>query len=62
MISESELVNSAFEILGSLLVTSRNATGEATNLLMHKHGIDESIAGEAVSIAFEHWMEVYDSE
>ena len=62
MLSEEELVNLAFEILGSLLVTSENATGEATNLLMHKYGIDDSLAGEAVAMAFERWMEVYDLE
>lgn len=62
MISEEEMINSAFEILGELLVTSDNATGEATNLLMHKYGIDDSIAGEIVSIAFERWMEIYDPE
>jgi hypothetical protein len=62
MLSEEELVNSAFEILGSLLVTSENACGEAVNLLMHKHGIDADIAGEAVAIALERWTEVYDLE
>ena len=62
MMSEEDLINSAYEILGSLLVTSENATGEAINLLMHKYGVDDSIAGEAVAIAFERWMEVYDLE
>jgi hypothetical protein len=60
MLSEEELVNSAFEILGSLLVTSDNASGEAVNLLMHKYGIDDTIAGEAVSIALERWTDIYD--
>lgn len=60
MLSEEELVNSAFEILGSLLVTSDNASGEAVNLLMHKYGIDDDIAGEAVAIAIERWTDVYD--
>ena len=60
MLSEEELVNSSFEILGSLLVTSDNASGEAVNLLMHKYGIDDDIAGEAVAIAIERWTDVYD--
>ncbi len=62
MMSEEDLVNSAYEILGELLVTSENATGDAVNLLMHKYGIPEDIAGEVVSVAFERWMEVYDPE
>lgn len=62
MLSDEELVNSAFEILGSLLVTSENASGDAVNLLMHKHGIDDSIAGEAVAIALERWTDIYDLE
>lgn len=62
MLSDEELVNTAYEILGGLLVTAENATGDAVNLLMHKYGIDDSIAGEAVAVAFERWMEVYVSE
>jgi len=62
MNTEEELVNSAYEILGELLVTSENATGDAVNLMMHKYSISEDIAGEIVFIAFERWMEVYDPE
>lgn len=62
MISEEELINSAFEMLGGLLVTSENATGEVVNLMMHKFSISEDIASEVVSIAFERWMEIYDPE
>jgi hypothetical protein len=62
MNTDEELINSAYEILGKLLVTSENATGDAVNLLMHKYNISEEIAGEIVFIAFERWMEVYDSE
>lgn len=60
MLSEKELIDSAFTILGGLLEKSENATGEAINLLMHKYGIDENLAGEAVSIALEQWSDIYD--
>lgn len=59
---ENELINKAYELLGGLLITSENATGEVTNLLMHDFGVSEDLAGEAVAIAFERWMEVYDLE
>lgn len=62
MNTDEELINSAYEILGELLVTSENATGDAVNLLMHKYAIPEDIASEVVSVAFERWMEVYDPE
>lgn len=62
MDTEEDLINSAYEILGELLVTSENATGDVVNLLMHKYGISEDIAGEIAFIAFERWMEVYDPE
>jgi len=62
MLSEEELVNSAFELLGGLLVTSKDASGDAVNLLMHQYCIDDSIAGEAVAMALERWTEVYDLE
>jgi hypothetical protein len=62
MLPEEELVNTAFELLGELLITSDNATGDVVNLLMHKYAVSEDIAGEVVAIAFERWLEVYDPE
>lgn len=62
MDTDEELINFTYELLGELLITSENATGDAVNLLMHKYGISEDIAGEVVAIAFERWMEVYDLE
>lgn len=62
MLPEEELVNTAFELLGELLITSENATGDVVNLLMNKYAVSADIAGEIVAMAFDRWMEVYDPE
>lgn len=62
MMSEEELVNSAFEILGSLLVNSEDAKEEAIKSMIDHYDLEVSIAEEIVSIAFERWMEIYDPE
>lgn len=59
---ENELINKAYELLGELLITSENASGAAVNLLMHEFGVSEDIAGEAVAMALDRWMEIYDPE
>jgi hypothetical protein len=59
MLSIEDLVSEAFEILGELLITSETAKADTTNILMKKYDIDDSIASEAVSIAFENWTEIY---
>ena len=60
--SEDELINDAFEVLGELLVTSENARKEAVKTMVEKTGLDNDTIEEAVAIAFERWMEIYDPE
>lgn len=62
MMSEEELVNEAFELLGELLVVSENAKEEAVKIMIIKTGLTDSVIEEVVSVAFERWMEVYDPE
>jgi hypothetical protein len=59
MLSEEELVNDAFELLGELLVTSENAKEETVKLMIKKYGLTDSIVEEIVSIAFERWVDIY---
>jgi hypothetical protein len=58
MITEDELVGMAFEILGGLLVTSKNPKEEAVKIMIEKTGLTDSIIEEVVSIAFENWMDI----
>lgn len=57
--SEENLVAVAFEVLGELLVTSEFATKDAIVIMMNDYDLSEDIATEAVSIAFERWVEIY---
>jgi len=58
-VSEEDLVNCAFEVLGELLSTSEFARRDAVPIMMTEYCLTEDIATEVVSIAFEHWVEVY---
>lgn len=60
--SEDELINDAFEVLGELLVTSENAREEAVKTMIEKTGLTNDTIEEVVAIAFERWMEIYDPE
>jgi hypothetical protein len=62
MMPEEEIVNLAFEVLGSLLITSENASADAVDVLVNTYGLDETVAVEVVSMALERWTEVYDLE
>ena len=57
--SEEDLVNCAFEVLGGLLSTSEFATRDAVPIMMNEYGLTEDTAVEVIAIAFERWVEVY---
>ena len=60
MISEDDLINDAFELLGELLVLYDNAREEAVKRMVEKTGLTDTIVEEAVNVAFERWMDIYD--
>ena len=59
MMSEEELVNKAFELIGNLLIVADDATASATELMMGDFGLDQKTAKRIVETAFERWMKIY---
>lgn len=59
MMSEEELVNKAFELIGNLLIVADDATASATELMMDDFGLDQKTAAKIVKVAFERWMKIY---
>lgn len=59
MMSEEELVDKAFELIGNLLAVADDATVSATELMIKNYGLDPETASRIVAIAFERWMKIY---
>ena len=59
MMSEEELVNKAFELIGNLLIVADDASASATELMMGDFGLDQKTAEKIVATAFERWMKIY---
>ena len=59
MLSEEELVNKAFELVGNLLIVADDATVSATELMMGDFDLDQKTAEKIVETAFERWIKIY---
>ena len=59
MMSEEELVDKAFELIGNLLAVADDATASATELMIKNYSLDPAAAARIVKIAFERWMKIY---
>jgi len=59
MMSEEELVDKAFELIGNLLIVADDASASATELMMNDFGMDKKTAEKIVATAFARWMKIY---
>lgn len=59
MLSDEDLVNLAFEKLGSVLEFSDTPKEYVTKVMSSEYGLDTDIAAEIVEVAFERWVEIY---
>ena len=59
MMSEEELVDKAFELIGNLLAVADDATKSATELMIEEFKLDPNTAASIVATAFARWMKIY---
>lgn len=59
MLSEEELIDKAFEIIGNLLAVSNYASASATELMIKNYNLDPETAARIVTMAFERWVTIY---
>ena len=57
--TEEDLVDKAFKLIGNLLSVADDTTASVTKLMIDEFGLDLKKATDIVAIAFERWMKIY---
>jgi len=57
--TEEDLVDKAFKLIGNLLSVADDTTMTVTKLMIDDFGLDSKKAADIVAVAFERWIKIY---